>query len=162
LYNSVTKKPREVYVAYSRDLVSWKSPSSLPLLASQGYSFQLGYMKYCAWPLKLGESFLVFSAVSNKRYSKSALGLWRTRNLLGTEKPEFLGYITRQRPGWSEKEVDTPFVVNNQDTGKILCYFGGRSRHRRWTEGIAYTQCSEMESYLPQTRVEKDGVASRS
>jgi hypothetical protein len=144
LHNSVTKKPREVYVAHSRDLISWKSPSSLPLLASEGHSFQLGYMKYCAWPYRLGEHFLIFSAVSNKRYSKSAIGLWRTGSLVGTEKPEFLGYIVKQTPGWCEKEVDTPFVVNNQENGDILCYLGGRSRHHRWTEGIAYVRCSKL------------------
>jgi predicted GH43/DUF377 family glycosyl hydrolase len=158
LHNSVTKKPREVYVAHSRDLISWKSLSNLPLLASEGNSLQLGYMKYCAWPYKLGKDFVIFSAVSNKRYTKSAIGLWKTRSLVQTDKPEFLGYLTRQTSDWCKKESDTPFVVNNEETGDTLCYFGGRGKHHRWTEGIAYIQSSILEACMHRTRTTKSDM----
>jgi len=148
LHNSVTKKPREIRVAHSQDLISWKSPSSTPLLASEGCDSDLGYMKYCAWPYKFLAHFLVFSAVSDKMYKKSAIGLWRIAGLLKSEKAEFLGYVVKQRPGWHEREVDTPFVINDQQNERIRCYFGGRSPRNRWTEGVAFISCSLFEANL--------------
>jgi predicted GH43/DUF377 family glycosyl hydrolase len=148
LHNSVMKKPREVYVAHSQDLVSWKEISSFPLLASEGHWFQLGYMKYCAWPLKFHEHFLIFSAVSDRRYKKSAIGLWKINSLLKHDKAEFLGYILKQRPGWQERELDTPYLISNPENGYINCYFGGRSRKNTWTEGVASISNSVLEAYL--------------
>lgn len=148
LYNSVTKKPREVYVAFSKDLISWKSVSSTPLLASEGSFLQLGYMKYCACPYKFGEHILVFSAVSDRRYKKSAIGLWEIKSLLNPREKEFLGYVAKQKHSWCEKEFDTPFPINDPANGQIRCYFGGRSRYKKWAEGVVSIPYSTFEAQL--------------
>lgn len=136
LYNSVTIKPREVYVAESTDLFSWRRALPAPLLSSEGTPSDLGYMKYCAWPHSTGQHYLIFAATSNGNYAKSAIGLWKTSSLLSGERPFFLGYALRATKGWCEMEVDTPVVLH--DSQKAYLYFGGRSSTNRWTEGLAF------------------------
>jgi len=137
LYNSVTIKPREVYVAESTDLFSWRRALPAPLLSSEGTPSDLGYMKYCAWPHSTGQHYLIFAATSNGNYAKSAIGLWKTSSLLSGERPVFLGYVLRATKGWYEMELDTPFVMIDEATGVLHMYCGGRSKDNKWSEGLA-------------------------
>jgi predicted GH43/DUF377 family glycosyl hydrolase len=136
LYNSVTIKPREVHVAESTDLFSWRRASSAPLLSSEGAPNDLGYMKYCAWPHPTGRRYLIFAATSNRSYTKSAIGLWKTSSLL-SDRPVFVGYVLKATKGWCERELDTPFVMSDEEAGILRMYCGGRSRRNEWSEGLA-------------------------
>jgi hypothetical protein len=49
---------------------------------------------------------------------------------------QFLGYIVDTSSNWSEKEVDTPFMVEDAANRRVLCYYGGKSRGNNWYEGL--------------------------
>ncbi len=145
LYNTVSRKPRQVYVAYSRDLISWKPLSSTPLLPSEGLPSQLGYMKYCGYSCRHGQHYFVAAAVSDKEYKKSAIGLWRMTSLVPGKEKEFLGYILEAGDGWCRRELDTPFFIRNPNDVRVCLYFGGRSNTNNWTEGVALGNLEVIE-----------------
>lgn len=137
-YNPVSRKPRQVGVAQSSDLVSWKSLSSYPLLPSEGLPWDLSYMKYCVCPFKIEGKFYLLVSMSDKYYIKSKIGLYRlVGSLPSLEGLEFLGYILETSEKWCKKELDTPFVVCNPSGDKLMCYYGGRSIRNEWTLGLA-------------------------
>lgn len=135
LYNPVSRRPRQIGLATSKDLVSWKELPE-PILPSHGFPWELGYMKYCAHTFKCGENIYLLSAVSNISYSKSRIGLWRVSSLRHIRDMQFLGYIVDTSSNWSEKEVDTPFMVEDAANRRVLCYYGGKSRGNNWYEGL--------------------------
>ena len=145
LYNTVSRKPREVRVAHSRDLTSWKSIRSSPLLGSSGFPWNLGFMKYCAWPFMRRGKLYVVAAVSDVWYRKSRLGLWQMSSITQAEPPEFLGYVLQPSSPWCEKEVDTPIVVDAEEEPKLRCYFGGRSKLNNWSEGLAFVDLEALQ-----------------
>jgi hypothetical protein len=137
LYNTVTRKPRQIYLARSSNLISWQPLSKKPLIPSQGRPTDLGYMKYCAWPFMSGKQIFIFVATSDETYSKSGLGLWQTKVLSSDEEPRLLGYALYASKGWCEMELDSPFVIGDEIAGSLRLYFGGRSKSNHWTEGLA-------------------------
>jgi predicted GH43/DUF377 family glycosyl hydrolase len=143
LYNPVTRRPRQIGLATSRDFVSWKELLE-PILPSHGYPWELGYMKYCGHIFKCGENRYILSAVSNMGYSKSRIGLWRVSSLMHPREKQFLGYIVDTSTNWSEKEVDTPFVVEDAANHKVLCYYGGKSRRNNWYEGLVSVELEAL------------------
>jgi len=145
-YNPVSRKPRQVWIAHSTDLIAWRPVSTRPILPSTGFSWQLGYMKYCGWPFGREDSMYLFASVSNARYTKSRIGLWRIQGSLSSIKyKEFLGYITEASTGWCEREVDTPYVLEDTESKKLFCYYSGRSRSGEWNEGLAFFKLEELE-----------------
>ncbi|MGA2460007.1 MAG: hypothetical protein ABSF82_01100 [Candidatus Bathyarchaeia archaeon] len=139
LYNTVTIKPRQIFVAESTNLIDWTPLSSDPLIPSEGMPSELGYMKYCAWPARVKGQLLVFVATSNEDYSKSALGVWKMKSSLENTENEFLGYLTNPYEDWCAAELDTPFIVDDMlesDRG-IRMFYGGRGRNNKWYEGTA-------------------------
>jgi predicted GH43/DUF377 family glycosyl hydrolase len=135
LYNPVTRKPRQVGLATSKDLVSWQEFPE-PILPSHGFPWELGYMKYCAHVFKSKEGFYLLCAMSNMSYSKSRIGVWRMSSLGKTRKKQFLGYVVDTSFEWCKMEVDTPFVIEDAGNRRILCYYGGRSKQNQWNEGL--------------------------
>jgi len=134
LYNPVMRRPRQIGLATSEDLLSWKERPD-PILPSKGLPWQLGYMKYCAHIFKSNEGIYLLYAVSNMNYSKSRIGLSRLSSLKDARNMQFLGYVADTSSSWCRKEVDTPFVVRDAAHGRILCYYGGRSERNEWHEG---------------------------
>lgn len=145
-YNPVSRKPRQIWIAQSKDLVAWKPLSARPVLPSTGLPWQLGYMKYCAWPFRHKEYTHLVASVSNVNYTKSRMGLWRMCGPLCSIKHiEFLGYILETSTGWYEEEVDTPCILQETENRKLLCYYGGRSKGK-WTEGLCWINLEESTS----------------
>jgi len=143
-YNTVTRKPRQVSIAHSTDLISWTPVSKNPVLLRKGFSWQLGYMKYCAWPFRQGKYFYCLASVSNAEYTKSKIGLWRIEGPLNSiRKVEFLGYVLERSAEWCTKELDTPYTIKDIESKRIHCYYSGRSSSGNWTEGLAFTDMEE-------------------
>jgi predicted GH43/DUF377 family glycosyl hydrolase len=142
LYNTVTIRPRQVYVAESTDLVKWMPSSSRPLIPSEGAPSELGYMKYCAWPHQTGSRILVFAATSNENYTSSAIGVWKIRDFSVDGKREFVGYLMRSGAEWCAAELDTPLTVAElmHSDGEVRVYYGGRGANNKWCEGLAFTE----------------------
>jgi predicted GH43/DUF377 family glycosyl hydrolase len=134
LYNPVNRRPRQIGIAKSDDLIIWKDYPE-PLLPSQGFPWDIGYMKYCAHIFKLKHSLYFLSAVSDMTYMKSRIGLWRI-NSFQEKSVQFLGYVIDTSFDWCRIEVDTPFILEDTRNNRMLCYYGGRSKQNRWTEGI--------------------------
>lgn len=102
-------------------------------------------MKYCACPLKFGKHTYLLASVSNADYTKSKIGLWRLIGSLSSVKGiEFLGYLLGTSAGWCERELDTPFLVSDLSTDRLLCYYAGRSAKNEWTEGAALINMPEV------------------
>ena len=138
LYNAVSKKPRQIFIAHSSNLFDWKPMSKKPILASEGTKGELGYMKYCACISKWRDWFYIASAVSNEDYSKSAIGLWKLEGLSPTSDKAFLGYILGTTDDWNRAELDTPFLVPRKSDAPLFdCYYSGRSLQNKWTLGVA-------------------------
>jgi predicted GH43/DUF377 family glycosyl hydrolase len=132
-HNSVTRKPREISIARSRDLIEWEEIGRV--LSSSGLPWQLGYMKYCAWPFEHnGETYLLAS-VTDVNYAVSRIGLWKIEGSLDHIKHvQLLGYL-RDSSDWCRREVDTPYVLSHENN--LICYYGGRDENNKWTEGLA-------------------------
>jgi len=144
-YNPVTRLPRQVGVASSQDLISWESLFPHPIVPTEGFPWELGYMKYCAWPFKFGKYTYLLASVSDAIYTKSKIGLWRlVGSLPSVEGIEFLGYILGTAAEWCKREVDTPFLVSDVSSGRLLCYYGGRSIRNEWAEGVALIDMEEL------------------
>jgi len=144
-YNPVTRKPRQVGVAMSYDLISWEFLFPHAILPSEGFPWELGYMKYCAFPFEYGKYTYLFASVSDVNYSKSKIGLWRLiGSLPSTKGIEFLGYVLGTSGEWCKREVDTPFLVSDFSSDRLFCYYGGRSVRNEWTEGLALIKTQEL------------------
>ncbi|MFW9975730.1 MAG: hypothetical protein ACFFDQ_10715 [Candidatus Thorarchaeota archaeon] len=137
LYNSVSKHPRQIFAAFSKDLIKWTRIDSKPLLPSEGKKEELGYMKYCASIFHYDSSFYIASAVSNNSYSKSAIGVWKFDEIHPKSNREFIGYIMEPDDEWNSHELDTPLLRSNNQNDEIDCYYGGRSRYNVWRLGVA-------------------------
>lgn len=138
LYNTVTIKPRQIFVAKSTNLTDWAPTSSAPLIPSEGMPDDLGYMKYCAWPACLKGQLFVFVATSNESYSKSAIGVWELDSLDHNAKKGFVGYLMNPNENWCAAELDTPFVMENlKEPDQVYMYFAGRSTNNNWYEGLS-------------------------
>ena len=143
-YNPVSRKPRQIWIAHSKDLIAWKPISTSPVLPSAGFPWQLGYMKYCAWPFRHNEFTYLAASVSNVGYTKSRMGLWRIYGPLSSIKnTEFLGYLTDASSVWCEEEVDAPCILEDAGGNKLLCYYSGRSKSGEWTEGLVFFTLEE-------------------
>jgi len=143
-YNPVSRKPRQIWIARSTDLVVWKPVSTRPVLQSVGFSWQLGYMKYCAWPFRHKGYMYLVASVSNVSYTKSRMGLWRIHGPLSSIKHiEFLGYILETSTDWCEGEVDAPCILKDTESKKLFCYYSGRSKNGEWTEGLCWFNLEE-------------------
>lgn len=142
LYNTVTIKPRQIYVAESTDLVRWTPLSSHPLIPSEGAPSDLGYMKYCAWPHRADGRILIFAATSNENYTSSAIGVWKISDLTLEGDREFVGYLMNAGSEWCAAELDTPFTVRGltDSESKMRMYYGGRGTRNKWCEGLAFTE----------------------
>ena len=144
-YNPVTRRPRQLGVALSHDLISWKSLFPQAVLPSEGFPWELRYMKYCAWPFKFGKYTYLLASTSDVNYTMSKIGLWRLVGSLPSVKGiEFLGYVLGTSAEWCERAVDTPFVVSNVSSDRFFCYYGGRSVRNEWTEGVALINKQEL------------------
>jgi predicted GH43/DUF377 family glycosyl hydrolase len=144
-YNPVTRLPRQVGVAMSHDLVSWKTPISHAILPSEGFPWETGHMKYCAWPFRFKEDIYLLASASDLNYFKSRIGLWRLVGSLPEVKSvDFIGYVLGTNSDWCRKEVDTPFVVFEESDKRPFCYYGGRSVRNKWTEGAAFIDMKEL------------------
>lgn len=144
-YNPVSHKPRQVWIVYSTDLISWKPVSTRPVLPSAGLRWQLGYMKYCAWPFRHKEYTYLVASVSNISYSKSRMGLWQIHGpLFSIKRIEFLGYIIETSTGWCGEEVDAPYILKDTESKKLFCYYSGRSKNGEWTEGLCWFNLEEL------------------
>jgi hypothetical protein len=142
LYNTVTIKPRQIYVAESTDLVRWTPLSNHPLIPSEGSPSELGYMKYCAWPHQAHGRVLVFAASSNENYTTSAIGVWEIKDFTEDSEREFVGYLANSGSEWSASELDTPFTVGGftPSERETRIYYGGRGVSNKWCEGLAFTE----------------------
>lgn len=148
-YNPVNHRPRQVFIAESSDLISWKAISTRPILPSKGFPWSLGYMKYCAWPFKYEDDLYVLAATSDLNYTQSKIGLWKlVGEICSTTTAEFIGYITGASAEWCKKEVETPFVVHDSERGRILCYYAGRSARNEWNEGLATINTDKLVRVL--------------
>ena len=138
-YSPVSRKPRQIWIAHSTDLIAWKPVSTRPVLPSEGFPWQLGYMKYCGWPFRHKGFMYLIAPVSNVNYTKSRMGLWRMLGPLSCiRRKEFLGYTIEASSGWCEKEVDAPYVLEDTESKKLFFYYSGRSSSEVWTEGLAF------------------------
>jgi predicted GH43/DUF377 family glycosyl hydrolase len=135
-YSSITRKPRQVYVAQSSDLMAWKAISDRPVLPSEGSPWSLGYMKYCGWPFRYEKDWYLLAAMSNRQYTKSVIGLWKLQGAVSSISPKFIGYLADTSSQWCKNEVEAPFAIHKLEERKILCYYGGRSKNV-WAEGLA-------------------------
>ncbi len=136
-YNPVTSKPRQIGIAQSSDLVSWKSLSCNPILPSEGLPWDLRYMKYCVCPFKIEEKIYLLTPMSDKYYFRSKIGLYRlVGSFPSVEGLEFLGALLDTSEKWCKKEIDTPFVVWDTSGDKLMCYYGGKSIRNEWTLGL--------------------------
>jgi predicted GH43/DUF377 family glycosyl hydrolase len=144
-YNSVTTKPRQVYVAESADLKSWKPVSANPILLSEGHPWSLGFMKYCAFPFKHHDDWYLLAATSDLNYHRSRIGLWRLRDItFSAMGAEFVGYVLGTSHDWCKREVEAPFPIYDAGNKKLLCYYGGRSVQNIWTEGLAVIDVEDL------------------
>lgn len=144
LYNTVTRKPRQIYAARSSNLIDWQPVSATPIIPSDGRPSNLGYMKYCAWPVGFGNRIFIFAATSDEEYSKSGVGIWQTDALSPFGETHFIGYALYASKGRCEMELDTPFVMDDEGAGNLRMYFGGRSKSNQWTEGLATGKISNQ------------------
>jgi hypothetical protein len=85
-----------------------------------------------AWSADSG----MFRACSVRCYSNGRIGLWKLSKTVSSVISKFIGYLLSTSYQWCKREVDTPFVIHESEEGKLLCYYGGRSRNI-WTEGLA-------------------------
>lgn len=151
LYNSVTRRPRQIGLATSKDLICWKELAK-PVLPSEGFPWELGYMKYCAYPFRFQENIYILCAVSNMNYGKSRIGLWRIDSFERAQYRAFLGYVLDTSPPWCHKEVDTPFVVlgkNEDEQCKLFCYYGGKSKQNEWHIGVVLLDLAALPKVNP-------------
>ncbi len=144
-FNSVTSKPRQVYIAESSNLKSWKAVSASPILPSQNHPWSLDFMKYCAFPFKYESNLYLLAAMSDFNYHRSRIGLWRLEGgVFPAVNVRFVGYAIGTSSEWCKREVDTPFAVYDAASQKLSCYYGGRSAKNRWAEGVAIVNTDRL------------------
>lgn len=144
-YNSVTAKPRQVYLAESSDLKSWKAVSNNPILPSEGFPWSIGFMKYCAFPFKHEDNQYLLAATSDFNYHRSRIGLWKLcGDTFPSVSPKFIGCALNTSDEWCKREVDTPFAIYDAGEQRTLCYYGGRSTKNKWTEGLSVMKTNTL------------------
>ncbi len=133
-FKLVRSRRRQISLACSENLVDWEELGRV--LPSSGLPWQVGYIRYSAWPFKCEGNTPVFASVSDVNYAKSRLGLWRIHGPSeDIERTEFLGFML-ESSDWCKNEIDTPWVLRQAD-GLCLVSTGGRSARNKCQEGLA-------------------------